>query len=144
MQIVEIDFEVFKALTALRETEATTHNDVIRRLLNLPAVDGPAIAESSAHSVTRATQGVADSGSWSYKGVRFPEGTEFRATYQGTLHYGRVRKGRFEVNGRVAASPSDGARLITENSVNGWTFWECRFPGQVQWRMLKSLRQPSQ
>jgi hypothetical protein len=33
---IEIDFEVFKALTALRESEVDSYNAVIRRLLNLP------------------------------------------------------------------------------------------------------------
>jgi hypothetical protein len=33
---IEIDFEVFKALTALRQSEADSYNAVLRRLLNLP------------------------------------------------------------------------------------------------------------
>ena len=33
---IEIDFEVFKTLTALRESEADSYNAVIRKLLNLP------------------------------------------------------------------------------------------------------------
>ena len=33
---IEIDFEVFKALTALRESESDSYNAVIRRLLKLP------------------------------------------------------------------------------------------------------------
>ena len=33
---IEIDFEVFKALTALRQSEADFYNAVVRRLLNLP------------------------------------------------------------------------------------------------------------
>lgn len=35
---VEIDFEVFKALTALRENESDSYNAVIRRLLGFPSV----------------------------------------------------------------------------------------------------------
>jgi hypothetical protein len=33
---IEIDFEVFKTLTALRESETDSYNAVIRRLLDLP------------------------------------------------------------------------------------------------------------
>lgn len=33
---IDVDFEVFKALTVLRESEADSYNAVIRRLLNLP------------------------------------------------------------------------------------------------------------
>jgi hypothetical protein len=34
---IDIDFEVFKALTALRESEADSYNAVIRRMLGLPS-----------------------------------------------------------------------------------------------------------
>ena len=33
---IEIDFEVFKALTALRKSELDSYNGVVRRLLKLP------------------------------------------------------------------------------------------------------------
>lgn len=35
---IEVDFEVFKALTALRECESDSYNAVIRRFLGLPGV----------------------------------------------------------------------------------------------------------
>lgn len=134
MQTIEIDFQVYKALTARRETETVTYNDVIRGLLGFPTSTVEGVA--AAPQVTAAGSGTP----WIYKGVRFPEGTEFRATYQGALHRALVRNSQLEVNGQTSASPSDAARLITGTSVNGWTFWECRFPGQAQWRILKSLR----
>jgi len=34
---IDIDFEVFKALTALRQSESDSYNAVIRRLLDLPS-----------------------------------------------------------------------------------------------------------
>ena len=37
---IEIDFEVFKALTALRHSESDSYNAVIRRLLDLPGTGG--------------------------------------------------------------------------------------------------------
>lgn len=140
MQTIEIDFEVFKGLTALRESESMTPNDVIRSLLNLPPVHQPSLGEAI-RNVAMTVNTLRGSGTpWTYKGVRFPEGTEFRAGYQGQTHRGIVTGGQLQVNGEIAASPSDAARIVTGNSVNGWTFWECRFPGQTQWRMLKSLR----
>ena len=38
---IDIDFEVFKALTALRQSEADSYNGVIRRLLGLPSSAPP-------------------------------------------------------------------------------------------------------
>jgi len=31
-------------------------------------------------------------------------------------------------------------RRTREHPVNGWTFWECRPPGQGKWLRLKALR----
>ena len=37
-------------------------------------------------------------------------------------------------------SPSEAAHVVTGTSVNGWTFWEARLPGESRWRLLKSMR----
>lgn len=132
MHTIEIDFEVFKALTARRETAAVTENDVIRGLLGLPRLSLP--DSQSAQSAG------SPPGEWVSKGVRFPAGTEFRANYKGVVHYGKVESGRLLIEGRRASSPSEGAKLITGTSVNGWTFWECRFPETSGWRLIKSLK----
>lgn len=127
MRSIEIDFEVFKALTARRASEEVTYNDVIRALLGLNGAQVPD------------TQPRARS-AWTYKGVDFPIGTDFRATYKGKVHYGSVEAGGLVVQGQAASSPSDAARAITGNNVNGWAFWECRFPGETQWKPIMSLR----
>ena len=35
MHTIEIDFDVFKKLTAMRETETMAYNDVLRKMLGL-------------------------------------------------------------------------------------------------------------
>jgi hypothetical protein len=132
MQTIEIDFEVFKALTARRRSESMTYNDTIRELLGLARSDSSGASPVSADAPR--------SDDWTSKGVRFPAGTEFRANYKGTMHFGRVEGGRLLINEQSTDSPSDAARLITGNNVNGWTFWECRFPGDSRWRLIKGLR----
>ena len=72
--------------------------------------------------------------------MRFPAGTEFRAKYKGQTWLGRVEGGALVVNGKRYDTPSAAAVAITENPVNGWTFWECRLPGQAGWKILKALR----
>jgi predicted CopG family antitoxin len=132
MHNIEIDFEVFKALTNLRDTEKTTYNDVVRRLLNLNDVK-----VSRVESVTKSDTQLS---AWVTKGVTFPEGTEFRASYKGSTVYASVRNSALVVNGEKASSPSDAARIVTGNSVNGWTFWQCRLPGESRWRGLQGMR----
>src|SRR5882724_3471854 len=129
MPTIDIDFDVFKALTARRESEAFTVNDVIRVLLKLPAIG---LATKAAPTST-----VDD---WFCKGVRFPVGTEFRASYKGAKYSALIKGGKLLVNGEQAFSPSNAATMITGTNVNGWNFWECRLPGESRWRALALLR----
>ena len=128
---IEIDFDVFKELTSRRTIESISYNDVLRDILGLKPLNEPELKSD----VAVLKQG------WTSKGVAFPEGTEFRAEYKGQTIVGRVESGLMVVNGKRFDSPSSAAGSITDNSVNGWTFWECRFPGDVTWRLIKSLRE---
>lgn len=135
MRTIEVDFDVFKALTLRRPTESVTENDVLRELLGL----SPAPRNASRTSSAIAPQ--SDPDSWLSKGVRFPAGTEFRAHYKGETHLARVEKGALVLAGKRYDTPSAAAMAITGGRpVNGWTFWECRTPGQANWRMIKTMR----
>ena len=132
MPTIEVDFDVFKALTLRRPSEEVTENDVLRELLRLPAKRDTAAAPASPAP-----------GDWIAKGVRFPSGSEFRATYRGQTYLGRVEGGSLVLGGKRYDTPSAAAMSITGNPVNGWTFWEARLPGQAGWKMIKSLRRAS-
>lgn len=130
MPTIEIDFEVFKQLTVRRETESMSCNDVIRGLLAMPSTGQtqPELPHAG------------DANAWTYKGISFPIGTEFRCRYKGAVHSGRVVRDGLQIGTSLATSPSDAARLVTQTNVNGWNFWECRLPGEPRWRTLKALR----
>lgn len=133
MRTIEVDFDVYKALTLRRPSESVSENEVLRELLGLPkrksAVAG---ADSPAH------------GDWVTKGVHFPAGTEFRASYKGRTYLARVAGGALVLNGVKYDSPSAAAMSITTKPVNGWTFWECRLPEQAGWRTIKGLRKAAE
>jgi hypothetical protein len=130
MPHIEVDFDVFKALTARRPSEDVTENDVLRDLLRLPARKAPPAGGSAP----------ASAGEWVTKGVRFPAGTEFRAGYKGRTYLARVENGALVLNGERFDSPSAAAMAITGKPVNGWTFWEGRLPGRTSWQIIKALR----
>jgi hypothetical protein len=130
MKSIEIDFDVEKALFLRRTSEEVTYNDVLRDLLGL----GP---KKSPLTTTDTTSGQGD---WVAKGVRFPSGTEFRATYKGKTYYGKVEAGALVVENKRYDSPSSAAVAITGSMVNGWIFWESRIPGRSSWQMIKLLR----
>lgn len=131
MPTIQVDFDVFKALTLRRASEEVTENDVLRQLLGLQARKGTSTSREPSAAVP---------GDWIAKGVRFPVGTEFRATYKGQTYLARVEGGALVLSGKRFDSPSAAAVSITRNPVNGWRFWAARFPGQAGWTILESLR----
>ena len=131
MHTIEIDFDVFKALTLRRDTEDISYNDVLRELLGL----------GRAKKAPEKAAGVQEGGRpWVSKNVSFPHGTEFRSKYKGREYRGTIDNGFLVVNGRRFVSPSAAAISITNNPVNGWIFWECKMPGETRWKTIKSLR----
>jgi hypothetical protein len=128
MYSIEVDFEVFKAITLRRTSEDITPNDVLREMFGL----GKKPQENASEKRERAA--------WVAKGVSFPHGTEFRAFFKGQTHTGIVNDGALIVNGKKCFSPSNAANVITQTSVNGWEFWECKFPGESIWKPISPLR----
>lgn len=133
MRTIEIDFDVYKALTLRRSSEVVSENDVLRELLGL-------LPQRLTGAVAGQDSGDPAPGDWLTKGVRFPAGTEFRANYKGQTYLGRVENAALVMNGKRFDSPSSAAVNITGNNVNGWNFWECRLPGQAGWKTIKALR----
>jgi predicted CopG family antitoxin len=128
---VEIDFDVFKSLTNLRTGEEDSMNDVLRRMLRMPALkrENSRIPSHAAN------------GDMTTKGIRFPAGTEFRANHKGQEFLGRIADGQLVVAEKKFASLSRAAMDITGGPINGWTFWECRIPGQSRWQTCKTIRE---
>ena len=127
---VEVDFDVFKALTIRRTSEIVTCNDVLRELLDLPPAEN-----------TAKEQGPVDRGDgWRGKGVLLPNGTDIRAKYKGEVHTGKVENGALVVNSKRYGTPSAAASSITGGSINGWNFWQANLPGQSGWRVIASFR----
>jgi hypothetical protein len=128
---IEIDFDVFKELTSKRDNESVSYNDVLRLLLGL---------ESNQANVDKKKERISRGKAWTVKRVTFPHGTEFRASYQGREYNAVVDDGALVFEGKRYTSPSPAAMAITNNSVNGWVFWECRFPGTSQWTSMNRYR----
>ena len=133
MATIDVDFDVFKALTMKRSSEEVTENDVLRELLGLPPTRPP-------HAPLNPPAQIGNESDWIVKGIRFPARTEFRAAYKGKTYLGQVENSALVLNGERFDTPSAAAMSITKNPVNGWTFWEARLPGQTSWQMLRALR----
>ncbi len=143
---VEIDFEVFKALTAQLENETDTYNEVIRRLLGLPASE-PALLPGELDTPGLPTPPQANalspfaSGGVLFSNVYFPNDTVFRATYKGKTYRARIQQSQWvDEFGNVRTSPSDAASAISGTNVNGWRFWFVRRPTDEDWQRMDALK----
>ncbi len=126
MQQIEVDFDVWKALTAKRTNASHDYNDVLRDMLGLPISEKPDADVASTVALGKRLGG------------RFlPNGSKMRATYKGALHFAEITEGQLRGNGgQVFSSASAAARAVTGTNVNGLTFWDFKRPGDSDWRKL--------
>lgn len=160
---IEIDFDVFKALTALRESESDSYNAVIRRLLKLPGQanasarsrepSGNSGASGRSNALLTLDRLAADNpmprnalldalgGIW-FGNTHFPDGTQFRATYKGRTYLAEIKDGQWVgQDGSVRTSPSDAACAISGTNVNGWRFWFAKRPEDAEWSRMDHFKQ---
>jgi hypothetical protein len=150
MQQIEIDFEVFKALTALRRSETHTYNQVIRELLDIDkgvAVrDDPQFIKNM-KALAALPDLVVRSGpttGFALRGLILPNGTLLRATHKGSSYQAMILDGEWVgEDGKTHTSPSSAASAITGNNVNGWRFWQAKRPSDSDWRNLDMLPKSS-
>ena len=110
-----------------------------KKPLPTPTVNRPAPAPRVAEPRPEPAPSVP--GSWTWKGVSLPQGTELRAQTKGEKFLASVVKGKIQYNGRGYATPSAAGRAANGYETNGWTFWEVRRPGDAGWVVLSSLRE---
>jgi len=121
---IDVDFDVWKALTARREAEAVSYNDVLREMLGL----------AKRKAVNTRTAG------YSAGGRHLPNGTELKAEYKGTVYLAGIENGKIlSAGGKSFGSLSAAARDITGNNVNGLRFWRAKRPGDDQWLLVAGL-----
>ena len=134
---IDIDFEVFKQLTARRTHESHTYNAVIRELLGLPQNVLDRIGDN--FSPLRSLAGGGGK-SFALRNGSLAEGTKLRATYKGTEHLAEIRNGRWvDENGEEHGSPSAAASAISGTNVNGLRFWFAKRPQDNAWQRLDIL-----
>ena len=150
---IEIDFDVYKALTLLRSDEADSYNHVLRRLLELPDSRTAQTAAKVSHPLEKTIYsalqphtpgarglGIFREGAW-FGNIHFPEGSKFRGTYKGQTFFAEIKQGKWVgQDGIVRNSPSDAAGAISGTNVNGWKFWHVLKPGEATWIRIEELK----
>lgn len=131
MPQIDVDFDVWKALTVRRVTESHGYNDVLRDMLGLSATPP---------ELTNPVAKPASVGGRVLGGRFLPNGSQLRATYKGAVYYAEISTNKLvDADGKVFASASAAASAITGTNVNGLTFWEVKKPTDDEWGKLISL-----
>lgn len=113
----------------------------LRRLLKLPPPQPDHRRKTQPEDVGEGVPFVED-------GVQVPHGLLARMKYQRgkQLYEGRFLNGKLVVDGQSfsALSPAASACAVTKaggkTSLNGWLYWEAKFPGESHWRTLSEMR----
>jgi hypothetical protein len=133
--LIRVDSQVFQVLESRRAAPAQTHNDVLREMIGLPALD-----ETEPDTTAEQSDG------WSSKGVELPNGTKLRMSYNGQLYAGMIVQGAWHTGGAIYRSPSGAAagvarsRRGTRVDLDGWHYWEAQKPGSSSWVRINRLR----
>ena len=146
---IEIDFDIHQMIELERRGFDEPPYVALRRLLKLSGIGGEQ-AQVKAKEPPQISAKAEENGKPFYAdGVLVPHGSLARMKYaRGTQVYeGQFLDGKLVVNGisYSALSPAASALGITKNgtttSLDGWLYWEAKFPGETNWRKLSDLRE---
>lgn len=138
---IDVDFDVYKALTMRREHEGHSYNDVLRDLLGLDSIVEPDSPETPLQAVADAPGKPFGVAGFFSRGLHLPPGTQLRARYKQREYRAQIDGQRWvDEHGSEHTSPSAAAAAITGTNVNGLRFWEAKRPGDIGWRRLELLR----
>ncbi len=135
MRTIQIGIEVHKSIEAERRALDESENDILMRLLKIPAPPKP--VQEQLQSLGR---------SWVKDGVDLPSGSVVRVVYSGQTLEGVIEDGRWLVNGQLYDSPS--MALIhnvttaqgNKTNLNGWNHWTVKRPQDSRYRRISELR----
>lgn len=149
MPQIDVDFDVWKALTGKRVSEKHTYNDVLRSLLELESVQESILDPvSPLAGLLDATPVVSQLAIYSHskkdgfysRDLFLPNETELRSIYKGRRHTAQILNCQWvDERGQIHSSPSAAAKAITGNNVNGLRFWEALLPTGGSWCRLDLL-----
>lgn len=142
MQAIEIDWEIHQKIEAARRSFVEPPYVALRRLLGLP--------EPEPSPTQPAPEAIGAGAPWVEANVTVPHGSAARMEYDRgkQVFEGQFLNGRLVVNGQSfkTLSAAATALAVTKNgdrtNLNGWNYWQARFPGETNWRLLRDMRSP--
>lgn len=139
LQKIDIDFDIHRAIETERRSFAEPPYIALRRMLGLPSTG----EEKPAQMI------LGEGRPWREDGVEVPHGSEARMKYQRgqQVYEGHFIDGQLVVSGESFDTLSAAANALAvtrsgkKTQLNGWIYWEARFPGETEWRSLQQMRE---
>jgi hypothetical protein len=139
LQNIEIDFDIHKMIEAERLSFEEQPYIALRRLLKLPVLE--ANTEGVGATIGEGVPFMED-------GVIIPHGSLARMEYQRgkQVYEGQFMNGNLVVNGQSFSALSAAASVLAvtkkggKTSLNGWLYWQVKFPAETKWRSLGKMR----
>ena len=138
---IEIDFEVFKALTVRREHENVSYNDVLRGLLGIAGASVQIGAQDLKENPIKAFSSSDNVNGYAYRGGFLPNGTKLKALYKNRIYNAEIVDGAWvSEDGIKHATPTAAVTHITHTTSNAGRFWSAKRPGDLDWRRLNEIQ----
>ncbi len=136
---IEIDFDIHKLIENERRGFDERPYVALRRLLKLPEPEKLGDEQTAPPEQGRP---------WRMGRVEVPHGSLARMEYDRgrQVYEGQFLDGKLVVDGQAFPTLSSAARALatTRNGqpaiLNGWNYWQAKFPGETEWRNLEDMR----
>lgn len=137
---IEIDFDVFKALTVRREHENVSYNDVLRGLLGLDLNPQSSNSSDTIAKPIKAFSAPENVDGYAFRGGFLPNGTKLKALYKNRIYTAEIVDGSWlGEDGVKHGTPSAAVTHITGTASHAGRFWNVKRPGDSEWHRLNSI-----
>lgn len=140
LRTIEIDFDIYKLIESERQSFDEPPHIALRRLLSLPE-------ETQQKKETTSLEPILGR-PFTQEGISIPHGSYARMQYLrgAQIYEGKFLDGALVVDSKkyFTLSSAASALAITKDgaktNLNGWMYWEAKFPEATDWIALSDLR----
>jgi hypothetical protein len=125
---ISVSLEIYKLIEENRLSFEESHDEILRRMLNLPIPEEQPIIQSDFYLGCS---------------VSVPLGTQLRKFYKGMEYRADIKDGGIWLNGKKYPTLNQAANAVSDSNQNAWNFWEVKRPQDSKWMPLNNLRKAS-
>jgi hypothetical protein len=122
---INVSIEVYRLIEQNRLSFEETHDDILKRMLNLPIPNEKPIIQGNFYLGS---------------GISVPFGTLLRKVYKGIEYRAEIKDSGIWFNGKKYPTINQTVNAISDSNQNAWNFWDVKRPQDSEWIPLDNLR----